>query len=157
MTVTAHHPTTTITREPKASWAAFAERVRENGQYRTRAEAEQVARTVLSALGGHVTADERVELAAALPEEAARVFASQIPAVRPLTAAGFVDAVAARIDGSTTATARWDVSSVLSVVADLVDEDLTRRVIAQLPPGYALLFGRAQLAPASGGPEGPSA
>lgn len=157
MTVTAHHPMTTITREPKASWAAFTERVRENGQYRTRVEAEQVARTVLSALGGHVTGDERVELAAALPEEAARVFASQIPAVRPLTAAEFVDAVAARIEGSTTATARWDVSSVLSVVADLVDENLTRRVIAQLPPGYALLFGRAQLVPAAGGPDGPCA
>ncbi|MFK4149470.1 DUF2267 domain-containing protein [Streptomyces sp. NPDC004065] len=121
--------------------------MKEAGQYPTRAEAERVSRIVLSALGGHVTGEERVDLAQTLPEEAARVIASQIPVTRPLTAAAFVEAVAARIEGSTPATARWDVSSVLSVVADLIDEELLRRVLAQLPPGYALLFGRAQLAP----------
>lgn len=129
-------------------WRELTERVQEAGQYTTRAEAERVTRIVLSVLGGHVTGDERVDLAQALPEEAARVIASQIPVTRPLTASEFVDAAAARIDGSTPATARWDVSSVLSVLADLLDEELLTRILNQLPSGYALLFGRAELTPA---------
>ncbi|WP_044387885.1 DUF2267 domain-containing protein [Streptomyces cyaneogriseus] len=129
-------------------WTDLVEEVRDAGQYATAAEAERVTRIVLSALGGHVIGDERVDLAAALPEEAARVVASQIPATRPLTAAEFVDSVAARIEGSTPATARWDVSSVLSVLPHLVGDELVTRILAQLPPGYALLFGRADLSPA---------
>ncbi|NEY34731.1 DUF2267 domain-containing protein [Streptomyces sp. PRKS01-65] len=129
-------------------WTDLVEKVRDAGQYATVAEAERVTRIVLSALGGHVIGDERVDLAGALPEEAARVVAGQIPATRPLTAAEFVDSVAARIEGSTPATARWDVSSVLSVLPPLVGDDLITRILAQLPPGYALLFGRADLSPA---------
>lgn len=132
----------------RAGWSELIEGIRDSGQYATAAEAERVTRIVLSALGGHVIGDERVELARALPEEAARVIASQIPATRPLTAAEFVDSVAARIEGATPATARWDVSSVLSVLPKLVGDDLLDRILRQLPPGYALLFGRAELAPA---------
>jgi uncharacterized protein (DUF2267 family) len=128
-----------------AGWADLTARVQEAGQYTTTAEAERVTRVVLSALGGHVTGDERVDLAQALPEEAARVIASQIPATRPLTAAEFVDSVANRIQGATPATARWDVSSVLSVLPTLVGDDLVDRVLSRLPEGYALLFGRPEL------------
>ncbi|MGW0614223.1 DUF2267 domain-containing protein [Streptomyces sp. NPDC002788] len=131
------------------AWARLVEAVQEAGQYATRPEAERVTRIVLSALGGHVIGDERVDLARALPEEAARVVASQIPATRRLTAAEFVDSVAARIEGATPATARWDVSSVLSVLPSLVGDDLVTRILAQLPAGYALLFGRADLSPAA--------
>ncbi|MFE1327432.1 DUF2267 domain-containing protein [Streptomyces sp. NPDC058741] len=131
------------------AWTRLVDAVRESGRYPTRAEAERITRTVLSALGGHVIGDERVDLARALPEEAAQVVASQIPATRRLTAAEFVDSVAARIEGATPATARWDVSSVLSVLPPLVGDDLVTRVLAQLPPGYALLFGRADLSPGS--------
>ncbi|MYS88451.1 MULTISPECIES: DUF2267 domain-containing protein [Streptomyces] len=131
------------------AWTRLIEAVRDSGQYPTRSEAERVTRIVLSALGGHVIGDERVDLARALPEEAARVVASQIPATRRLTAAEFVDSVAARIEGATPATARWDVSSVLSVLPPLVGDDLVTRILAQLPAGYALLFGRADLSPAS--------
>ncbi|WP_181809339.1 DUF2267 domain-containing protein [Streptomyces shenzhenensis] len=127
-------------------WQEFTEAVRQAGQYPTRAEAERVTRIVLSALGGHVTGDERVALAQALPPEAAGLIAAQIPAATPLTARRFVDSVAARIEGSTPATARWDVSSVLGVLAETVGEPLTTRLLTQLPPGYALLFGRAELA-----------
>ncbi|MEV5429672.1 DUF2267 domain-containing protein [Streptomyces sp. NPDC052701] len=136
------------TRTDDSGWTRLIDAVRESGQYPTRAEAERVTRIVLSALGGHVVGDERVDLAQALPEEAARVVASQVPATRRLTAAEFVDSVAVRIEGATPATARWDVSSVLSVLPDLVGDDLVTRVLAQLPPGYALLFGRAELNPA---------
>jgi uncharacterized protein (DUF2267 family) len=135
-------PRTTTT-----SWDRLIEAVRESGRYTTAAEAERVTRIVLSALGGHVIGDERVDLARRLPEEAAGVIASQIPATRQLTAAEFVDNVAVRIEGATPATARWDVSSVLSVLASTVGDDLVVRILRQLPPGYALLFGRAELAP----------
>jgi uncharacterized protein (DUF2267 family) len=150
MTVTTMPSTTPapLVDRPGRAWADLIEEVREAGRYPTRAEAERVTRIVLSALGGHVVGDERVDLAQALPEEAATVVASQIPATRPLTAAEFVDSVAARIPGATPATARWDVSSVLSVLPGLVGDDLVTRVLAQLPPGYALLFGRADLSPA---------
>ncbi|MGA5020347.1 DUF2267 domain-containing protein [Streptomyces vinaceus] len=131
------------------AWRELVDAVRQAGQYPTRSEAESVTRIVLSALGGHVVGDERVDLARALPEEAARVVASQIPATRPLTAAEFVDSVAARIEGATPATARWDVSSVLSVLPPLVGDELVTRILNQLPPGYALLFGRAELTPAA--------
>ncbi|MER6705718.1 DUF2267 domain-containing protein [Streptomyces fumanus] len=134
---------------PGRTWTDLIEEVREAGRYPTRAEAERVTRIVLSALGGHVVGDERVDLAQSLPEEAATVVASQIPATRPLTAAEFVDSVAARVPGATPATARWDVSSVLSVLPGLVGDDLVTRILAQLPPGYALLFGRADLSPAN--------
>ncbi len=131
------------------AWRELVDAVREAGQYPTWSEAESVTRVVLSALGGHVVGDERVDLARALPEEAARVVASQIPATRSLTAAEFVDSVAARIEGATPATARWDVSSVLSVLPPLVGDELVTRILNQLPPGYALLFGRAELTPAA--------
>ncbi|MFJ2926391.1 DUF2267 domain-containing protein [Streptomyces massasporeus] len=142
-----------VTTKPHAqvddvTWTQLIEAVRQSGRYATLPEAEQVTRTVLSALGTHVTGDERVDLARALPGEAARLIAAQIPATRRLTAARFVDEVAARTPGATSATARWDVSSVLSALPPLIGDDLITRILAQLPPGYALLFGRADLTPA---------
>ncbi|MET7454212.1 DUF2267 domain-containing protein [Streptomyces sp. NPDC005574] len=132
-----------------AGWTRLVDEVRECGLYPTRAAAERVSRTVLSALGGQVTGEERDALARALPREAARLIASQVPAAHPLTAAEFVDAVAARTRSATPATARWDVSSVLGVLPKLVGDDLATRVLSRLPSGYALLFVKAELAPAS--------
>ncbi|PTH89236.1 DUF2267 domain-containing protein [Streptomyces sp. A244] len=130
-------------------WHQLIEAVRETGLYPTRTKAEQVTRTVLAALGTHVTGDERVDLARTLPGEAARLIAAQIPATHRLTAARFVDEVASRTPGATPATARWDVSSVLGTLPPLIGDDLVTRILAQLPAGYALLFGRADLTPAS--------
>ncbi|MFH8560734.1 DUF2267 domain-containing protein [Streptomyces sp. NPDC017988] len=130
-------------------WSELIEAVRESGQYATAAEAERVTRTVLSALGGHVVGDERVDLAAQLPVEAARVIADQVPVTRRLTAPEFVGSVALRLEGATPATARWDVSSVLTVLAQAVDGELVDRLLDLLPPGYALLFGRAELVQAA--------
>ncbi|MEU3484184.1 DUF2267 domain-containing protein [Streptomyces massasporeus] len=142
-----------VTTKPHAqvddvTWTQLIEAVRQSGRYATLPEAEQVTRTVLSALGTHVTGDERVDLARALPVEAARLIAAQIPATHRLTAARFVDEVAARTPGATSATARWDVSSVLSALPPLIGDDLITRILNRLPPGYALLFGRADLTPA---------
>ncbi|MFD5480852.1 DUF2267 domain-containing protein [Streptomyces hawaiiensis] len=146
-------PRVTKSRTPHAAddngWPQLIEAVRETGLYPTWSKAEQVTRTVLAALGTHVIGDERVDLARALPGEAARLIAAQIPATHRLTAAEFVDSVAARTPGATPATARWDVSSVLSTLPPLIGDDLVTRILTQLPPGYALLFGRADLTPAS--------
>ncbi|MBB6420957.1 uncharacterized protein (DUF2267 family) [Streptomyces sp. AK010] len=131
------------------TWTQLIEAVRQSGRYATLQEAEQVTRTVLSALGTHVTGDERVDLARALPVEAARLIAAQIPVTHRLTAARFVDEVAARTPGATSATARWDVSSVLSALPPLIGDDLITRILNRLPAGYALLFGRADLTPTS--------
>jgi uncharacterized protein (DUF2267 family) len=131
----------------RPDWDRLIQAVKESGQYTTTKEAERITRIVLSAFGGHVVGDERVELARRLPEEAARLIASQIPVTRPLKAPEFVDWVATRIEGATPATARWDVSAVLSALPALVGEDLTDRILHQLPSGYALLFGKADLAP----------
>ncbi|MFF7753325.1 DUF2267 domain-containing protein [Streptomyces sp. NPDC007971] len=56
------------------------ERVRYEGAYTTRAQAEVSVRAVLAALGRQLTGDERVELAARLAHEAAVTLTSEIPA-----------------------------------------------------------------------------
>ncbi|GAA5704932.1 hypothetical protein AQJ43_31780 [Streptomyces avermitilis] len=131
-------PKTTVT------FVQMLEKVRYEGAYPTRRQAQDVLRRVLEALGRQLTGDERVELAARLPREAAGFLASQIPTSQPLTGWGFVKDLAERT-GGTLATTRWDTGTVLGVLARLAGDDLTARIIGQLPDGYALLFGRAQL------------
>ncbi|GAA1503072.1 hypothetical protein GCM10009730_02020 [Streptomyces albidochromogenes] len=125
-------------------WDAFLSAVQERGQYPSRQEAERATRVVIALLGAHVVGSERSELAARLPEGCALLLLNPLPAAEPLGPERFVRATAAWIDGATEETAKWDVSAVLSVVADAADDDLMRRVLLQLPPGYDLLFGRPQ-------------
>ncbi|UZI33070.1 DUF2267 domain-containing protein [Streptomyces sp. VB1] len=120
------------------------EKIRYEGAYPTRERAEESLRAVLGALGRQVTGDERVALAAALPREAALVFTSEVPAVKQLPGAAFVRDLAVHT-GGTPATARWDAGVVLSQIATLMGDALVARVVSSLPPGYALLFGRAEL------------
>ncbi|MGW7444162.1 DUF2267 domain-containing protein [Kitasatospora sp. NPDC054795] len=123
-------------------WEAFLEEVRERGEYDTPQEAERVTRVVLAMLGAHLVGDARAELAARLPETMALILLNPLQAAEPLDAERFVRATAAWIEGATDATALWDIGAVLSTVADAAGEDLTGRVLLQLPPGYDLLFGR---------------
>jgi uncharacterized protein (DUF2267 family) len=139
--LTQQEPTPT---RPGMTFDQMLERVRYEGAYPTRERAEDIVRAVLAALGRQITGDERVDLAACLPLEAARAFTSQIPATEPLTGWGFVKDLATRI-GGTPATARWDTGAVLHVVTHLAGPRLIDRVLAQLPGGYGLLFGRAEL------------
>lgn len=125
-------------------WDVFLDQVQERGEYRTRAEADRAARTVLALLGAHLVGDVRAELAARLPESFALILLHPLQATEPLSADRFVRATAAWIEGATEQTATWDVGAVLSVAADAAGEELTRRVLFQLPPGYDLLFGRPQ-------------
>ncbi|MGW8065253.1 DUF2267 domain-containing protein [Streptomyces ziwulingensis] len=136
------------TTEPLTPYDRMLEQVRYHGAYSTRERAEEVASAVLAALGRRVTGEERVELAACLPREAAEIFAAQMPVPEPMTGWAFVRDLADRTGGSL-ATTRWDVGSVLGVVARLAGPDLLDRVIAQLPSGYGILFGRAELTQAA--------
>lgn len=122
----------------------FLERVRERGRYDTRQEAERAARVVLALLGAHLFGEERSVLAARLPETFALILLNPLPAAEPLGPERFVRATAAWIEGATEQTATWDVGAVLSVVAESAGDDLTRRLLLQLPVGYDLLFGRPQ-------------
>ncbi|MFF5705260.1 DUF2267 domain-containing protein [Streptomyces sp. NPDC012794] len=125
-------------------WDAFLDHVQERGEYNTRQEADRAARVVLALLGAHLLGAERSELAARLPESYALILLNPLPAAEPLSPERFVRATAAWIEGASQATATWDVSAVLSVVADAAGEELTRRILFQLPAGYDTLFGRPQ-------------
>src|SRR6478752_7539917 len=100
---------------------AFLARVKERGEYGTEEEAERAARVVL-----------------------ALIVLNPLQRAEPLPTERFVRATAAWIEGATEQTATWDVSAVLSTVADTAGEDLLRQILLQLPVGYVLLFGRPQ-------------
>ncbi|TLS39964.1 DUF2267 domain-containing protein [Streptomyces montanus] len=125
-------------------WGAFIAAVQERGQYPSQEEAERSSRVVLALLGAHLVGEVRAELAARLPETLALVLLNPLQAHEPLPPERFIRATSAWIEGATEKTATWDVSAVLSVVADVAGEDLTDRLLLQLPPGYDLLFGHPQ-------------
>ncbi|WP_328460277.1 DUF2267 domain-containing protein [Streptomyces sp. NBC_00448] len=120
------------------------EHVRYDGAYATRERAERAVRTVLTALGSQVGDDLRGELATHLPTEAVGALLAEPSTSARRTGWAFVQDVAARI-GVSPAVARWETGAVLSTLATLLPPDLLTRALEQLPPGYALLFGRAEL------------
>ncbi|MEV5131572.1 DUF2267 domain-containing protein, partial [Streptomyces sp. NPDC053705] len=61
-----------------STYEQMLEKVRYEGAYPTRERAEEAVRLILSGLGRQLTGDERVDLAACLPLEAARVLTAQI-------------------------------------------------------------------------------
>ncbi|MGY4923321.1 DUF2267 domain-containing protein [Streptomyces sp. 900105755] len=123
---------------------AFLQHVKERGEYETLEEAERAARVVLALLGAHLVGEVRAQLAARLPEGFALILLNPLQSAEPLTPERFVRATAAWIEGATEQTAAWDVSAVLSVVADATGDDLLKQILLQLPAGYDLLFGRPQ-------------
>ncbi|MBM9510295.1 DUF2267 domain-containing protein [Actinacidiphila acididurans] len=130
--------------EVAMTYDALLEKVRYEGAYPTRQRAQEVTLQVLAALGRQITGDERVALAARLPLQAAQEFTRQVPAAEQLTGWGFVKDLA-RLSGTTPAVARWNTGTVFSVLARLTGPDLLDQILDQLPEGYALLFGRADL------------
>ncbi|MFJ9342986.1 DUF2267 domain-containing protein [Streptomyces sp. NPDC101733] len=129
---------------PAMTFEQMLERVRYEGAYPTRERAAEAVHDVLAALGRQLTGDERIDLSQRLPVEAALTLTAQVPATEHLTGWGFVKDLAART-GGTPATARWDTGAVLAVVTRLAGPDLLARILRQLPGGYALLFGQAEL------------
>ncbi|CAM5552218.1 uncharacterized protein (DUF2267 family) [Streptomyces sp. DSM 41037] len=136
------HQTTFPT--PSPGWTQFLEAVRYRGVYPTRARAEEAVRLVLAGLGRQLDGDHRAALAARLPAEAARLLTRETPDTTALTGQELVADLAART-GASLATTRWDTGSVLTVVAELAGPVLLERLLDRLPPGHALLFGRAEL------------
>lgn len=134
----------TLPRQYGAAYEQMLERVRYEGAYPTRHRADEAVRPVLAGLGRQLIGDERVALAACLPPEAARILTAEIPRIEPLTGWAFVEDLAART-GASPATTRWDTGSVFSALAACAGPDLVTRILRQLPTGYALLFGRAEL------------
>ncbi|MFB7398390.1 MULTISPECIES: DUF2267 domain-containing protein [unclassified Streptomyces] len=139
-TAPAHHGGITTA----APYSQMLERVRYEGAYPTLERADEAVQSVLAALGRQLIGDERVDLAARLPVEAALVLTAQVPAVTPLTGWEFIKDLAQHT-GSTPAIARWNVGAVLAAVSQLAGPELIDRIINQLPSGYALLFGQAKL------------
>ncbi|MFI6584627.1 DUF2267 domain-containing protein [Embleya sp. NPDC050493] len=142
------HPRSETSSVALSTYADLVDKVRLEGAYRTREEAEDAIRVVLSGLGRQLTGRERLDLAARLPLEAALRLTSHTLDPEPSTGLGFVKDIAART-GTTPGIARWDTGSVLTVVAALAGPDLVTRILTRLPAGWALLFGRAELAPAA--------
>ncbi|MEU2156050.1 DUF2267 domain-containing protein [Streptomyces sp. NPDC019396] len=120
------------------------ERVRYEGAYPTRERAAVAVRQVLAALGRQLTGKERVDLTQCLPVEAALALTASAPDGEPLPGWDFVKDLAARTS-ATPATARWDTGAVFAAVTRLAGPDLLARILHQLPDGYALLFGKAEL------------
>ncbi|PKW12393.1 Uncharacterized conserved protein, DUF2267 family [Streptomyces sp. 1222.5] len=123
---------------------AFLDRVTERGEYTNRQEADRAARVVLALLGAHLVGEVRAQLAARLPDGFALILLNPLQATEPLSPERFVRATAAWIEGATEQTAAWDVSAVLSTVADAAGDDLMSKILLQLPAGYDLLFGHPQ-------------
>lgn len=133
---------------PAPTYGQMLERIRYDGAYPTRERAEHVTRAVLTALGTQLDGPLRTELAEHLPAEAARSLRGEEHSAQPLNGWGFVQDLAART-GTTPAVARWDTGAVLGAVAGLAEPELLARILDELPPGYALLFGRAELVQAA--------
>jgi hypothetical protein len=130
-------------------------RVRHDGRYPTLEFAEIVVRRVLVGLGEQLTGTVCDDLARCLPVDAARILTCRSSGPGCGTGQDFVRDLAARTQ-STRDSARWDCGSVLGVVAALAGPDLLSRVLGQLPRGYALLFGKAELPrPPAQGPSPP--
>ncbi|MFG2722103.1 DUF2267 domain-containing protein [Streptomyces sp. NPDC048416] len=130
------------------TYEQMLEKVRYEGAYPTRERAAEAVRLVLSGLGRRLVGEERVELAARLPFEAAQIFTGEVPSAERLTGWAFVKDLASRT-GAAPATVRWDTGAVLTAVAALAGPGLLTRILDQLPSGYALLFGRAELVQAA--------
>ncbi|MGW1848808.1 DUF2267 domain-containing protein [Streptomyces sp. NPDC001966] len=130
------------------AYEQMLDKVRYEGAYPTPERADEAVRLVLAGFGRQLTGDERLDLAACLPLEAARELTAQIPDPQPLTGWAFVKDLAART-GTSLATTRWDTGSVFAAVTAHAGPDLITRILHQLPTGYTLLFGQAELTPAT--------
>lgn len=129
----------------------FLAAVRERGSYPDRAEAERVTRTVLSQLGQRLAGGEPKDLAAQLPPELQEPLLQGVErdAAEQGAAIGeqeFIGRVAQALGGASEETARWDASAVLTTVAEAVSGGELNQILTQLPPAYAPLFGKPELA-----------
>ncbi|MBL1103900.1 DUF2267 domain-containing protein [Streptomyces sp. 5-8] len=118
----------------------FLTQVTERAGYDRTQQGARAVQNVLEVLGAHLVGDDRTDLAALLPGGCGSLLTASVPASEPLTPASFVEAVADR-SNEDLAEARREVDAVLPTLAEIADGALLRRLLTQLPPGHAGLFG----------------
>ncbi|MFI1169239.1 DUF2267 domain-containing protein [Streptomyces sp. NPDC020801] len=118
----------------------FLARVTERAGYDRSQQGARAVQNVLEVLGAHLVGDDRTDLAALLPEGCKPLLTAGEPANEPLTPASFVEAVADRSNDDLVE-ARREIDAVLPTLAEVADNALLRRLLTQLPPGHAGLFG----------------
>ncbi|MET8585251.1 DUF2267 domain-containing protein [Streptomyces collinus] len=122
------------------SLGTFLTQVTERAGYDRPQQGARAVRDVLEILGAHLVGDDRTDLAALLPDGCKILLTAGRPASEPLTPASFVEAVAVRSD-TDLVEARREIDAVLPTLAKAADDALLRRLLTQLPPGHAGLFG----------------
>ncbi|MFJ8075072.1 DUF2267 domain-containing protein [Streptomyces sp. NPDC096176] len=124
----------------------FLARVRERGEYGSPDEAAKVTTDVLDVLAQRISPGEVKDLASQLPGPLGRHLADATPQqAESFGIQEFYRRVAQRT-GARPRTAEWDAGAVLSTVADAVTGGELNQILSQLPSGYAVLFGKADLA-----------
>ncbi|NBE50798.1 DUF2267 domain-containing protein [Streptomyces boluensis] len=119
---------------------AFLAQVSERAGYQVSQEAARAVQNVLEVLGAHLVGDDRTDLARLLPAQCGPLLTVTEPAGEPLTPTGFIEAVA-QLSRAELDEARRAVDAVLAALAAITDDALLRRILTQLPPGHAGLFG----------------
>ncbi|MFI0806036.1 DUF2267 domain-containing protein [Streptomyces echinatus] len=119
---------------------AFLTQVTERAGYDRPQQGARAVQNVLEVLGAHLVGDDRTDLAALLPGGCGSLLTASVPGSEPLTPASFVEAVADR-SNEDLAEARREIDAVLPTLAEIADQALLRRLLTQLPPGHAGLFG----------------
>ncbi|MBT2365682.1 DUF2267 domain-containing protein [Streptomyces sp. ISL-10] len=124
----------------------FLAQVRERGEYTNQEEAATVAAAVLNVLAARITPGEAADLAAQLPEPLREpLLADKEQPTERFGIEEFYRRVAART-GARPRTAQWDAGAVLTTLDDSISGGELNQIISQLPSGYAVLFGKADLA-----------
>ncbi|MEU6482183.1 DUF2267 domain-containing protein [Streptomyces sp. NPDC047017] len=118
----------------------FLTQVTERAGYEGTQQAARAVQNVLEVLGAHLVGDDRTDLAHVLPGGCGPLLTQTEPATEPLTPVSFVEAVADR-SNEELAEARRQIDAVLPTLAQVTDDALLRRLLTQLPPGHAGLFG----------------
>ncbi|MGW5371074.1 DUF2267 domain-containing protein [Streptomyces sp. NPDC004011] len=121
----------------------FLTQLAERAGYDGPRQGSRDVRNELEVLGAHLVGDDRTDLAALLPGGCGALLTESAPASEPLTPASFVEAVADRSNEDLDE-ARREIDAVLPTLAELADQALLRRLLTQLPPGHAGLFGRTE-------------
>lgn len=124
----------------------FLAAVRERGNYADQAESEHVTRTVLGILAERLGGGEAKDVASQLPEGLQDVMACADAPGHGFGVEEFLRRVAAAVNTSTE-TAKWDASAVLTTLAEAITGGQLNQALTQLQPGYAVLFGKPELGP----------
>lgn len=123
----------------------FLANVRERGSYGDQTEAERVTRAVLRVLSERLPGGESAHLAAQLPGGLQDAMPDGDAPAPSYGVEEFVSRVATEL-GTTPEVAKWDASAVLTTVAESITGGQLNQVLSVLPSGYAVLFGKPDLA-----------